>query len=59
MTEGKKSPEQVQDCDGAMEKKERGKERRDTERRRLIRETVSEELFMYFLIRLRMHSLAE
>lgn len=43
VTEGKKSPEQVQDCDGAMEKKEREKERRDTERRRLIRETVSEQ----------------
>lgn len=56
MTEGKTSPEQVQDCDGAMERKEREKERRDTERRRLMQETVSEQVLMYFLIRMT-HSL--
>lgn len=52
MTEGKTSPEQVQGCDGAMKRKEREKERRDTERSRLIRQTVSEQVFIYFLIRM-------
>lgn len=51
MTEGKTSPEQEQDCDGAMERKEREKERRDRERRGLIWGIVSEQVFRYFFIR--------